>query len=1070
MKIVINTLIISLFIINSASSQAKLKFKHYSVKEGLTQSTVQSIYQDKKGFLWIGTRDGLNRFDGYKFYHYNFNEKDINSISDGFVRTIFQDKFGNLWIGTRKGLNKFVIRKKTDRNLEVKFVHSFRNINDKQSISSNDIKAIYQTKNGDLWIGTSNGLNKVNAGQLVKENNDRLKFVTYYDNPADKKSLNNDNITSITEDNIGNLWIGTFGGGLNKLDINTGNFSNYIHDEDKTNSINCNYILSLYIDKNNILWIGTNNHGLVKLDIKAEEFTYIKNKLKLNNKIPDRIFSIRGDNEGNLWLATFGGGIIKFNEQKEIFRVFRNDNRHYETIRNDFVRTIFIDHSNNLWAGTNETLEKANLNGWELFHYKNIPSKNNSLQDNHVLSIYEDHKSNLWIGSEKGLDKLDYKKNEFKHYNIYRSEGGFISVIYEDTDNDLWLGTLGGGLYKLDKTKNNFNQFLNTPETYNNMIDNRIISLSEDQWGNILIGSFSGIYKLNKITRRFSNFVLGPRDSAALAERKINVIYRDKALNYWIGTSNGLVKINRDSSCFVYHNVKDDISSISPGNINSICEDKKGNLWIGTDHGLNLFNKNTGKFIKFTRHDGLLHNGIKAILEDNSGNIWISSPKGITKFIFRPGIRIKFRNYDIYDGLRNYDFNNNSAFKNKKGILFFGGFNGFNFFNPSSINENKNLPYIAITSFRKFAKEILTVDELSGSEKIELEHSDKFFSFEFAALDFTQPSKHKYAYKMEGFDDNWIFAGRNRVADYTNLDPGEYVFKVKASNNDGFWNEKETSIRLFIKPPLWRTWWAYIFYTFFVVISLYYLRKYELNKRIRKEEAVLKEEKDKAILREVHLRAEKSELFAKAIESEKEIEKQNIRFRIASDLHDDIGSNLSSITLLSSILSKKFNMDTDAMNKLKDINTAAKLSAESIRDIVWFINPMSDQLFKLISKMKETTNLMLGDINHCFNTGTFSFNRKINPDIKRNIYLIYKEILNNIVKHAKADKLEILISEENYYFILSVKDNGKGFNTSKIEAGNGLRNLRVRANQIHGELTIDSQLEKGTYIQLKVPI
>ncbi len=1064
MNLIMKISILLLFIC-SASSQQKLSFRHYSVKEGLSQTTIQSIFQDKAGFLWIGTRDGLNRFDGYKFYHYNFSDKDTNSISNGLIKTIFQDDYGNLWIGTKKGLNKFVIKNKSQNNFEVKFIHFFSDNGDKDGLSNDDIKAIYQTSNGDLWIGTSNGLNRITSKQLVKENK-KLKFIKYY--PANKKADDN-NITSITEDNNGNLWIGTFGGALQKLNIKTGDFSSYTYHDNNLNSPGSNFIVSLYFSKNNMLWIGTNANGLIKLELENEKFTIYKQML--GNKSENRVSSIVEDIEGNLWLGSFGGGIVKFDTQKEIFTVFRNDNKYTETIGNDFVRTIFIDRSNNLWAGTNETLEKTNLGAWELFHYKNIPWNKNSLQDNHVLSIYEDHLSNLWLGSDKGLDKFEYRENKFIHYNIHSGTGkvgNLISVIYEDKDKYLWIGTLTGRIYKYDRTENNFSQFLYNPIDNEPVIESRITSITEDRWGNILIGSHSGIYKLNKITEEFSHCILSSKDSTILAEKKINVIYQNKASNYWIGTSKGLVRINRDSSCLEYYHINDDLHSISPGSINSICEDKSGNLWIGTDHGLNLLNKKNKQFKKFTIHDGIPDNEIKAILEDSDGNIWFSSQKGITKLIYKPNIRIKFRNYDITDGLQNFDFNMNSAFKNKDGILFFGGFNGFNFFNPSSINENENLPPVVITSFKKFDKEIFSVDELSEVKEIKLEHSDKFFSFEFAALDFTQPSKHKYAYKMEGFDDKWIFTGNNRIAAYTNLDPGEYVFRVKASNNDGNWNEKGTFIKLIIKPPIWQTWWAYTLYIFVVIISLFYVRKYELDKRKRKEQTVLKEEREKAELSQAHLRAEKAEFQAKAIESEKEIEKQNIRYRIASDLHDEIGSNLSSITLLSSILSKKFKDNTEVMNKLNDINTAARLSSESIRDIVWFINPMSDQLGKLISRMKETANMMLGNIDYCINDSTSSKNLKINPDIKRNIYLIYKEILNNINKHSKANKVDIIIRKDNNCFNLTVKDNGNGFYRKETTTGNGLENLKIRAEQIHGKLTIDTQLGRGTCIQLKL--
>ena len=351
------------------SQNPNLQFDHFQLENGISQSTVQAIMQDKDGFLWIGTKDGLNRFDGYKFYVYNFSKSDSNSISDGFIRSIFQDSFGNIWIGTNNGLNKYSIEKSFDNNLRVKFIHYFHDDADKNSISHNEVRTISQTKNGDLWIGTFSGLNKVSVEELVAKNKDntKLKFISFLNDPNNNNSISHNNISSLVEDRDGNLWIGTLGGGLNKFNIQSNIFTRYLPDENNTNSISSPYIMALYCDKKNNLWIGTYNGGLVKLEIKNDKLTVYKHSDNENSISDDRIFSIREDKDENLWLAAFGGGINKFDINKNSFKNFQNNLHDEKTIKNDFVRCILIDKSNNLWAGTNESLEKTNLNPAKIF-------------------------------------------------------------------------------------------------------------------------------------------------------------------------------------------------------------------------------------------------------------------------------------------------------------------------------------------------------------------------------------------------------------------------------------------------------------------------------------------------------------------------------------------------------------------------------------------------------------------------------------------------------------------------------------------------------------------------------
>ena len=1073
----INKSIIIIIICFNAATFAQiqnLQFDHFKVENGISQSTVQAIMQDNHGFLWIGTKDGLNRFDGYKFYVYNFSKSDSNSISDGFIRSIIQDSFGNIWIGTNNGLNKYSVEQMPDNTFKTKFIHYLHNQENKNSISDNEIRAVCQTKNGDLWIGTSNGLNKVNAWQINGKNKNqvKLKFVSYKNEPGNKNSISKNIISSLAEDSFGNLWIGTFGGGLNKLNIKSNNFRHYLPEEKNANSLTSTYVMSLYCDNYNNLWIGTYNGGLVKLEITKEKFIAYQNSQNKNSISDDRIFSIQQDKDGNLWLATFGGGINKFDIEKNSFKNFEYNSHDEKSIRNDFVRCILIDYSNNLWAGTNESLEKTNLNPPKFFHYKNDPWDKNSLQDNHVFSILESSEGVVWIGMNKGLDRYSFETNSFEHYTINhnnpKSTGGFVLSIFEDSNKDIWLGTFGGGIYKYDKSRNDFIQYQYNSKSKNTIFDNRVISLNEDNNGNILIGTNIGICKLNKSAGQFSKFIYSSKDSVMLAGRRINAIYKDSKHRIWIGLVDGVVRVNKDSSCSEYVYDEADSTSLTKGNVNSFCEDSEGNIWIATDNGLNLYVRAKNNFKIYTKKDGLISNGIESILEADDGTIWISTDKGLSKFYYKPDSETIFKNYEVNDGLQGYDFNDNAGFKSEKGRLYFGGLNGFNVFNPIDIKENSALPKVVLTSFKKFDKEVLSIDALLRLKSLELSYTDRFFSFEFAALEFTNPARNRYAYMMEGFDKDWNYIGNRQYASYTNLDPGKYVFKVKASNNDGIWNEDAASLTLIITPPYYQTWWAYSFYGIVLILSFYSVRKYELNKRIKIEEENLRKEREQARLNEIQLRAEAAEYKAKMIETEKEAEKQQIRNGIATDLHDEIGSNLSSIMLLTSLMDNNLRENKNAGQYIGNIYNAAKVSAEAIRDIVWFINPSSDNVGRLLSRMNETANTMLKGLTYTINSSKIGKIDKLTPEIKRNLYLSFKEILNNIIKHSQAKNVQINIWEEKNIFNLSVKDDGIGFDENEVVLGNGLKNIKFRMKKISGDIEIKSQKNDGSLILIKI--
>lgn len=1075
------TFIFSFLSIQSLNAQQNdLAFQRISIEHGLSQSTVHSIIQDKTGFIWIATEDGLNRYDGYNFFVYRNERDDKTSISNNQIRTLLQDKFGNIWAGTGNGLSALnLIYDDKNKIYKEGFYNFFNDPDDTSSLIDNNIRCLYEDKYGVIWIGTTSGLNKITAVAANNSNKNylsKIKFTQKLFNKSFDDLTRKEFISSITEDGNGNLWFGTMGNGVIVYNRKTGTVSNYRNIKENFNSISSNYVIKLFTDFAGRVWIGTYGGGLNRFDYATKKFIrYIYDPENSNSISENKIYDIVDDSEGNLWIGTFSGGLNKLDIKTNSISRYKNHNQNQLSLSNDFIRCLLIDRSKNLWAGTNNGINKTDLKPPKFISYKNNLWDKNSLSDNFVLSIFEDNRKQIWVGTNNGLHRYQKNTNGFVHYKVPhnnpRSKEGFVYSIIQDELGFIWLGTFGGGLIKCDSNGKLIKQYLQSDKNKNSIIDNRINELFLQRNGDIVIGTVSGICVLQKKNDLFRYYLVSPKDSSLFAKKSIEKILLDRMQAYWLATDNGLIYLNPSSEETVtYLSDPEKPESISSSTINTICEDQKGNLWIGTENGLNKFDRKTNSFKVFTTNNGLPNNYINSVIDDERGNLWIATNRGISKLDNNLEDDKQFRNYDTDDGLQGYEFNINSVLRTSDGEIYFGGTNGLTKVNPSQIKDNSTLPDITITSFQVANKQLLSFLQILKTDKIILSHDENIFSFEFTAFDYTNPNKNKYYYKLEGFDKDWIQSGSKRFANYTNIDPGEYTFLVKASNSDGVLNQNTASIKLLIKPPFYKTWYAYLFYILIGLIIIYYLRRYELNKRKIKNELLLKEEKEKAKLIEIQLRAEKAELQTKALESEKELEKQIMRSRIASDLHDEIGGNLSSITLLSSVINNDDQVSPTLKKQILSINHAAKSSTESIRDIIWFINPTSDKLGSLFSRIKETTSFMLSGIDYKIKMNEVNNDEKINPELKRNIYLIHKEVLNNIIKHSGAKSVNIEFQKNDSNLRIIIEDDGKGFDQTNIKEGNGLRNIKTRSEQIFAQLEIVSKPGEGTKVIIDASI
>jgi PAS domain S-box-containing protein len=832
---------------NVYAAQNHIQFEHITTDQGLSQSGISSILQDSQGFMWFGTQDGLNKYDGYNFTVYKHDELDSHSLSDNWINSIYEDKLGTIWVGTDNGgLNK--VERQTKQ-----FTHYQHDPDNPNSLGANRVLSIYEDKSHTLWIGTD-------SGGLNKFERQTQQFTHYTHNTDDPNSLGNNTVLSIFEDKLGVFWIGTNGGGLNKFDRETGQFIHYTHDPADSNSLSDDSVLSIYEDQSGSLWIGTNGGGLNKFDRETGQFThYTHDPDDLNSLNHTTVSSIAEDRFGNLWLATtswygnsYGKGLDKFTPKTGQFTHYIHEPTNPNSLSDNLVISEYRDNSEILWIGTSVGgINKFEQKDNKFRHYKNDPANPNSLSDNHVMSIAEDQFGIIWISPDNGgLNKFDRKTGKFTHYTHEPNNQNSLSsdnvwATYEDRNGTIWIGTFGSGIDKIDRKTGQFTHYTHDPSNPNSLSDNTVTSIYEDHFGNLWIGTLSGgLNKFDGETGKFTHYTSDPNNSNSLSDNNAFLIYEDQSGTLWIATWGGLNKFNRETGNFTqYQHHANNPNSLSYDRILSINEYPAGTLWIGTyGGGLDKFDTATETFTHYTEKDGLPNNSVVGILADDEGNLWLSTGKGLSKF--NPQTET-FRNYDVSDGLQGNEFDGVKAYlKSKTGEMFFGGLNGFNAFYPEQVKDNPHIPPIVITDFKKFNESVKLDTAISETKEIKLPYKDKFFGFEFAALDYTNPKKNQYAYKLEGFDKDWIYAGTRRYGTYTNLDGGTYTFRVKGSNNDGVWNEEGTSVKIIITPPPWKTWWAYTLYVVVLVTAVLGYVQWKTRAQAR-ENALLRENERK---------------------------------------------------------------------------------------------------------------------------------------------------------------------------------------------------------------------------------
>jgi ligand-binding sensor domain-containing protein len=1006
---------------------------------GLSQSNVNCIFQDSKGFLWLGTKDGLNRYDGYSFRIYQNTPADSNSISDNYITALAEDKSGNIWAGTLGGkLNRLNNSTQQIKVYDLLIDPLFNENNSERpealpcysNFSNRTITSIICDREGLIYAGTwGNG--------IFRYDPNTKSFSKHFFFLEDINSVSSNNILALAQDNTGTIWIGTLGGGLNKLEIKkekgTGK-EEFLFIKNPDGIIVNDNISSLLVNNDN-LWIGSFN-GLYKLDIAAGTIRNISSEIHYSllrtPSFGEKITGLSIDHLGNIWMGTFGAGLREYDTLSKNFYSYVNNPDDQNTIDDNDVISVFVDATDQIWAGTfsGYGVNKLNPQKFRFNYYSAQPNLKNKLSDKIINSIAGELDGNIWIGTYKGgLNKYNRTTRSFKVFRFNPSDpfsisSNYITSVFTGNKNEVWAGTFDKGLNLLDNPSGNFLRFLHDPSDNKSISSNQVTSIAGDRDGNVWIGTFSS--GLNKIIKennnfRFKRYKKNELYSGGLPDDGIKGLYTDINGNLWITVAGGyLLKYDYRNDDFITYRL-----NISPGRsaeIISFC-DKGDFIWIGTNgEGLLKFIKKNGQFIP---EDCYYLNGraVYGILGDNWGYLWLSTDNGILRYWTNIHSIVSF---NLNDGLQSLRFTNGAYYKTKDGEMFFGGINGFNSFYPDSFRSHGFFQKPGITSFKILNKEVPL-----ESNVISLGYSENSMSIEFSSFDFADPLKNQYAYKLDGYDNVWHnTTGTYRTAVYNNLPPGKYTFKLTGS---GFLGDSfiPNELKIIIDSPFYQKWWFILIVIFIVGGIICYIVWTRINQYLSV---------------------------------------QKLKEKLAADLHDSIGSGLTEISLLSAVARDYSEADTGMQKaKLKAIGDRAGELIDNMSDIVWLVNPKNKSLKDLILRLKDSYSTLCSSIGISFKLMNIEQldESGIIMEKRQNIYLIFKEGINNSIKYSGCRNITLSVESDNRNFIITLKDDGSGFDMKNKNPGNGLNNMKKRAQESDMQLKLESSEGQGTLICLK---
>jgi ligand-binding sensor domain-containing protein/signal transduction histidine kinase len=962
-----------------------------------------AIMRDRRGFLWFGTSRGLCRYDGYQvrvFSNGPLRKSDQNTVTA--IAELSAGGVGSLLLGTNQGLWSFDFR-----------TEEFHRFLPDAHFSKTGITALLRDPDGTLWIGTDS------LGLFAYDSTLR-RYSTY-------NGLMNNAVNCLLLDHSGIIWIGMNHGAFQALDRAT---SRIIHSGTSIapRGASRHRVVSFNEDGNQDLWIGSDN-GVEVFDRKTEQIRH----LELQSPLRHTVHSMARDPSGRIWIGASDHDLLFYADSSFSSIPFSDPAGIESQSTALYVDPVASDSAAVLlWVGTR--------NGVKKIAFKRNPFANHvrnrdglMLDRGAVLSLTEDRSGILWVGLwGGGLEGFRYRNGRYSRvYHFEPNPASRVSlphndvrVTYEDSRRWLWIGT-GDGLAALDKRRKRMNVFRSGSDDSTALVSSLVSDIIEDRSGTIWFATDGGISKLeSRNPIRFKSYLNTAADVHPYGGNKVSSLHVDRNGTLWAATfGNGLKRYNGDGT-FTTYRFPTDSTGLFQNFIYTLAEDPYGVLWLSTPAGLTSFDPAQTAW-KTYQIDDLHDTHIHGISVDERGNVWLSMAVGLVRFNSQSGAMVR---YDLRSGLAVNDLFTEFA-RSSRGKLLVGGLNGFVEFSPAEILRTNAAPEIAITSVAVFDKPVASTD--LATHEIVLSHDQNYLSISFAALDYTDPLRNGFAYRMEAIDKEWVQAGSRNSVMYAHLDPGSYVFRVKGHNSEGVWNEAGATMKLTITPPYWATWW----FRSLVAIAMIAIVTSAYNYRVRQ---LLKVER--------------------------------LRLRIADDLHDDVGSNLSSISLGSQLALQRTTLDLETRQLIEEIRENAAHTAETMRDIVWLINPKNDQSEDLVLRMRDVAAKLLNGIEYTFITSNVSQRRIADLSIRRNIFLIYKESLNNIARHAHATKVEISLVHAEGRLMLSVKDNGAGFDPAAARNGNGLAGFQRRADSIGAKLDVHSSSGQGTRVSVSVAL
>jgi signal transduction histidine kinase/ligand-binding sensor domain-containing protein len=1041
MKILIIFSLIIFPFFNVIAQPEVINFHNLTTGMGLSHGDVKCFCQDHDGFQWIGTADGLNKFDGIEFTVYKNDKKDTTSIPYNYINCIYEDKLNNLWIGLPSGLCRY----NRDKN---NFEKISMIANSNQNISS-QVNKIFEDTRGRLWIGCDLGIYLFD-----RKANRFTQHIKTQLNASDKIP----ECTGICQDKNGILWFSFLYAkdyGLIKYNPETNTIIRFSTKDPgcklTENDINC-----LMIDNHDNLWIGYYTKGIDVLDEQNKLIASYKNINNDNSFNNNNITAIAQNRNGKIFIGTIGSGIKVFDPETKIFRNYTSSSLDNSLLSNS-IQKIYISRDGIIWIGCWGGGVSCYDKRFERFiHYKQESQDKNSLFGSSVTCFTEDKGGNIWISTDGGgINKFNTKTAKFINFRSNLNDprtltNNKVLAIKADHKGGLWAGMWQGGLnyFKIEGDnlvlKKKYD-FVDKNNLNSNSIFNIYVSNNDEVW----VGNYStGLYKLDPITDNFKSVELSSNHPNY---NSIRCITSDSHNNIWISSETlGLVKIDRDSGemeRFV-HNEKDSTSLINLS-INVVFEDSKKRLWVGGDGcGINLFDPKTKSFTHYLKEQGLPDNSVVGILEDGLGNLWISTLAGISRATIVANdsgdgkLILRFKNFTVQDGLQGKVFNRWAYLKSSNGEMYFGGLNGFNVFFPDSIKENSFVPPVHLTDFLIFNKPVAIGEKgsplskhISQAKEIVLNHDQSVITFRYIALNFIFSEKNQYAYKLDGFDKEWNYVGNKKEATYTNLNPGKYIFRVKASNNDGIWNEEGVSIQITVLPPWWQTWWFRISVAFLIVFLIYLF----FNFRLRVYRNVQKQLSELVKQRTQDLEEANTLLIEKNIQlDEINISKDKFFSIIAHDLKNPFGTIIGLSSLL---IDEKYQFSKDEQKELiRNIHTSTEKIYSLLENLLMWsssqlnrikITPsfynLTNQIYQIISLLDDFA--MVKNIKLIFDEDKEVI---IFADMQM-IDTVLRNLITNAIKFSSEnDPIKIELIEDNDKEICSIADQGVGMTSEQI--------------------------------------